>query len=164
MRRMALVLAALCLLPATLVTPVTRTGAAPRGPAGVARDADAVAHITAETDAEAVRLLGYVHAQDRLFQMDYLRRQPHVTFVWGNHDAAWLGACLGQEACIAHVLRISTRYRRLSQLEEGYGINLQPLELALWAIPTAIAAFIIHGSRLLLLDRSLAARKRGPAR
>jgi len=28
-----------------------------------------------------------------------------------------------------------------------------------WAIPTAIAAFIIHGSRLLLLDRSLARAK-----
>jgi fructose-1,6-bisphosphatase-3 len=60
--------------------------------------------------------------------VDYLRRQPNVTFIWGNHDAAWLGACLGQEACVAHILRISTRYRRLSQLEEGYGINLQPLE------------------------------------
>jgi fructose-1,6-bisphosphatase III len=61
--------------------------------------------------------------------VEYLRRQPNVSFIWGNHDAAWLGACLGQEGCIAHVLRISLRYRRLSQLEEGYGINLQPLEL-----------------------------------
>jgi fructose-1,6-bisphosphatase-3 len=60
--------------------------------------------------------------------VEYLSRQPRVSFIWGNHDAAWLGACLGQEACIAHVLRISTRYRRLSQLEEGYGVNLQPLE------------------------------------
>jgi fructose-1,6-bisphosphatase-3 len=60
--------------------------------------------------------------------MEYLRQQPNVVFTWGNHDAAWLGACLGQEALIAQVLRISVRYRRLSQLEEGYGINLQPLE------------------------------------
>ena len=60
--------------------------------------------------------------------VEYLRRQPNVSFIWGNHDAAWLGACLGQEALIAHVLRISLRYRRLSQLEEGYGITLQPLE------------------------------------
>lgn len=36
-----------------------------------------------------------------------------------------------------------------------YGYNLAPLQLALWAIPSAIAAFLIHGSRLLLLDRSL---------
>jgi fructose-1,6-bisphosphatase-3 len=60
--------------------------------------------------------------------VDYIRRQPNVAFTWGNHDAAWLGAALGQEALIAHVLRISTRYRRLSQIEEGYGITVQPLE------------------------------------
>jgi uncharacterized membrane protein len=36
-----------------------------------------------------------------------------------------------------------------------YGIDLAPLQLAVWAIPTAIAAFVIHGSRLLLLDRRL---------
>ncbi len=39
-----------------------------------------------------------------------------------------MGACLGHEALIATVLRISLRYRRLSQLEEGYGITLAPLE------------------------------------
>jgi fructose-1,6-bisphosphatase-3 len=60
--------------------------------------------------------------------IDYLRRQPNVSFTWGNHDAAWIGAALGHEALIAHVLRISCRYRRLSQLEEGYGITMQPLE------------------------------------
>jgi fructose-1,6-bisphosphatase-3 len=63
--------------------------------------------------------------------VDYLMHQPRLSFVWGNHDVAWLGACLGQEALIAHVLRISLRYRRLAQLEEGYGILLEPLaELA----------------------------------
>ena len=36
-----------------------------------------------------------------------------------------------------------------------YNIDLSPLDLAKWAIPTAIAAFLIHGARLLLLDRSL---------
>ena len=45
--------------------------------------------------------------------MDYLRQQPNVSFIWGNHDMAWLGACLGHEALICHVLRISLRYRRL---------------------------------------------------
>jgi fructose-1,6-bisphosphatase III len=60
--------------------------------------------------------------------VDYLMRQPNVAFVWGNHDAAWLGACLGHAALVCHVLRISLRYRRLSQLEEGYGIPVQPLE------------------------------------
>ena len=61
--------------------------------------------------------------------IEYLRHQPHVSITWGNHDVAWLGAALGHDALIAHVLRISTRYRRLSQLEEGYGLTMQPLEL-----------------------------------
>jgi fructose-1,6-bisphosphatase-3 len=61
--------------------------------------------------------------------VDYLMQQPNVTLTWGNHDAAWLGAALGQEALICNVMRISLRYRRLLQLEEGYGIPLAPLEL-----------------------------------
>jgi len=39
-----------------------------------------------------------------------------------------------------------------------YGYNLAPLELAVWAIPSAVCAFLIHGLRLLLLDRRLARR------
>jgi uncharacterized membrane protein len=39
------------------------------------------------------------------------------------------------------------------------GVIVQPLELSVWAIPTAILAFLIHGARLLLLDRRLAARR-----
>ncbi|MFS7221596.1 DUF969 domain-containing protein [Rahnella inusitata] len=39
-----------------------------------------------------------------------------------------------------------------------YGIDVEPLHLSVWAIPTAIAALIIHFIRLWLLDRSLAKR------
>jgi uncharacterized membrane protein len=39
------------------------------------------------------------------------------------------------------------------------GVVVQPLDLSLWAIPTAILAFLIHGTRLMLLDRNLARRK-----
>ena len=46
----------------------------------------------------------------------------------------------------------------IQQTLEAYDIILSPLQLAVWAIPTAIAAFIIHGSRLLILDRSLRSR------
>lgn len=35
------------------------------------------------------------------------------------------------------------------------GVDVEPVALSLWAIPTAIAAFLIHGARLLLLDRIL---------
>lgn len=46
---------------------------------------------------------------------------------------------------------------------QQYGILVAPLHVAVWAIPTAIAAFIVHGTRLLLLDRSLRrARNRAP--
>ena len=60
--------------------------------------------------------------------VDYLRQQPSVSFVWGNHDVSWIGAALGNEALICTVLRISLRYRRLGQLDEGYSIPLTPLE------------------------------------
>lgn len=33
------------------------------------------------------------------------------------------------------------------------GIELSPLHIALWGIPTAVLAFVIHGTRLVLLDR-----------
>ena len=44
---------------------------------------------------------------------------------------------------------------------DGYGIVLEPFQLSVWAIPTAIAAFAIHGARLMWLDRRLA--RKGPA-
>ena len=43
-----------------------------------------------------------------------------------------------------------------------YGIALTPLELSVWAIPTAILAFLIHGGRLLAFDRELARRDDPP--
>ena len=46
----------------------------------------------------------------------------------------------------------------IQQTLSTYGYVLSPLHLAMWAIPSAIAAFLIHGARLLLLDRKL---KRG---
>lgn len=39
---------------------------------------------------------------------------------------------------------------------DGYGIHIEPFHLSIWAIPTAIAAFLIHGARLWWLDRRLA--------
>ena len=38
---------------------------------------------------------------------------------------------------------------------EQNGVNVEPTRLALWAMPTAVAAWVIHNARLLLLDRSL---------
>lgn len=41
-----------------------------------------------------------------------------------------------------------------------YGIELTPLQLSVWAIPTAIAAFLIHSTRLMLFDRKLGRARR----
>jgi uncharacterized membrane protein len=38
---------------------------------------------------------------------------------------------------------------------EQAGIIVEPLQLSVWAIPTAIAAFAVHGVRLLLFDREI---------
>jgi uncharacterized membrane protein len=40
-----------------------------------------------------------------------------------------------------------------------YGVELTPFQLAVWAIPTALAAFLFHSLRLLRLDRGWTRRK-----
>lgn len=60
--------------------------------------------------------------------IETLMHQPRLAITWGNHDVSWMGACLGHEALIATVLRMSLRYRRLSQIEEGFGITMAPVE------------------------------------
>jgi uncharacterized membrane protein len=36
-----------------------------------------------------------------------------------------------------------------------HGIELEPLQIALWALPTAICAFLIHGARSVLFARRI---------
>lgn len=59
--------------------------------------------------------------------IDVIAEQPSVAITWGNHDANWMAACLGHPAAIATVVRLSLRYQRLAQLEDGYGISLAPV-------------------------------------
>lgn len=40
----------------------------------------------------------------------------------------------------------------------GFGVAVEPFRLSVWAIPTALAAFAVHGLRLILLDRRLGRR------
>ncbi len=42
----------------------------------------------------------------------------------------------------------------------GYGIELTPLQLSVWAIPTALCAFVIHATRLMLFDSRLGRARR----
>ncbi len=90
--------------------------------------------------------------------IDALRRQRNLAITWGNHDAEWMGACLGQEALIATVVRISLRYGRISQLEEGYGIPVEPLEQLVHAAYADDPAERFHSKGEDLRDPLLLAR------
>lgn len=66
-----------------------------------------------------------------------------------------VGAFFGEDVFVAigSVLLIT------AYVDANYHLKLDALEIALWAIPTAIAAFAIHGFRLLRLDGQLAAMR-----
>ncbi len=78
-----------------------------------------------------------------------------VTETIKAHSAAadTVGVFFGEDCFVAvgSVLLIT------SYVDASYHLKLDPLQIAIWAIPTAIAAFIVHGFRLLCLDKQLAA-------
>lgn len=90
--------------------------------------------------------------------IDYLIKQPSVSIIWGNHDVSWMGACLGQPALIATVLRISLRYRRMYQLEEGYGLATKALERLAETVYADDPAECFHARRNGERDARLIAR------
>jgi uncharacterized membrane protein len=69
-----------------------------------------------------------------------------------SHSAAAdnIGLFFGEDIFIA----IGSILLMVAFLEQS-GITVEPLQLSVWAIPTAIAAFAIHSMRLVLLDRAL---------
>jgi uncharacterized membrane protein len=81
-------------------------------------------------------------------------------FLIRSHAAAAdnIGLFFGEDIfiAIASILLIK------SFLEQN-GIFVEPLELSIWAIPTAIAAFAIHMTRLWLLDAHLKRKLAPPA-
>ena len=80
MRRLASVLATLALLIGGLAAPAVARSGAPRDDSGcITRDANGVVHITASSLERALYLNGWVHARDRLFQMDVTRRSASGT-------------------------------------------------------------------------------------
>lgn len=42
---------------------------------------------------------------------------------------------------------------------DGQGMTVEPFALSMWAVPTAIAALLIHGGRLLWMDRRMKNRR-----
>ncbi len=60
--------------------------------------------------------------------MDSLMKKRSIDIQWGNHDVVWMGAMMGNEACIAITVANSLKYGNVSFLEEGYGVSLRKLE------------------------------------
>ncbi|MDE6967680.1 MAG: fructose-1,6-bisphosphatase, partial [Clostridia bacterium] len=59
--------------------------------------------------------------------LDYLKGVRSLDIQWGNHDILWIGAGLGDPACILSVLCDCFKYNNLELLEDGYSINLLPV-------------------------------------
>lgn len=89
----------------------------------------AICHVIQRLAIDQLHILGDVfdRGPGAHIIMDTLRHYHSWDIQWGNHDILWMGAALGNEACICNVIRLSLRYGNLAVLEEGYGINLMPL-------------------------------------
>ena len=59
--------------------------------------------------------------------LDLLIQHHNADVQWGNHDISWMGAHMGNEACILTVVDISLKYANIDVLEECYGISLRKL-------------------------------------
>jgi len=87
-----------------------------------------------------------------------LRQQPSLSHGWRERVKAMaaatdnIGLFFGEDIFVAFgAIVLMHTFLRES------GIETDPLHIALWGIPTALAAFLIHSLRLLRLDRQLAA-------
>lgn len=89
----------------------------------------AISTVIQKLSIDQLHILGdiYDRGQGAHIILDTLLQYKDYDITWGNHDALWMGAAAGNEACIANVLRISLRYDNMATLEDGYGINLVPL-------------------------------------
>lgn len=81
-----------------------------------------------------------------------------VTETIKAHSAAadTIGVFFGEDCFVA----IGSVLLIVSYVDANYHLTLDALQIALWALPTAIAAFIIHGFRLSRLDAKIAGMMR----
>lgn len=59
--------------------------------------------------------------------LDDLIKYKRVDIQWGNHDILWMGAYLGQNACMMTVIKNCIHYQNVQLLERSYGIPLRQL-------------------------------------
>lgn len=91
----------------------------------------ALSNLISRLTVDRLHIVGDVFDRGPAAQLvlDDLQQRHGVDFVWGNHDILWIGAALGNPACIANALRNSVKYGNFDTLEDGYGINVRPLAL-----------------------------------
>jgi len=106
------------------------------GAVEVVRDADGVPHIFATTDHDAVMTLGYVHAQDRMWQLEMNRRI-------GNGR---LAEVLGDAALNIDKYQRTVGYRRI--VEQGWEFLSAESQAALQAYADGVNAWIAEGKTL----------------
>jgi uncharacterized membrane protein len=104
--------------------------------------------------AQMVRPVIYPMAEGAVMRAYGDRLPERVSDRVKAHAAAadTVGAFFGEDVFVAigSVLLIT------SYVDANYHLKLDALHVALWAIPTAVAAFVIHGFRALRLDGTLA--------
>ncbi len=104
--------------------------------------------------AQMVRPVIYPMAEGAVMRSHGHVPEP-VTEAIKAHAAAadTIGVFFGEDCFVAigSVLLIT------AYVDANYHLKLDALQVAIWAVPTAIAAFLIHGFRLLRLDARVAA-------
>jgi uncharacterized membrane protein len=104
--------------------------------------------------AQMVRPVIYPMAEGAIMRAHAHRVTDRVRDRVKAHAAAadTVGAFFGEDIFVAvgSVLLIT------SYVDANYHLKLDALQIALWAIPTAIAAFIIHRFRVIRLDATIA--------
>jgi penicillin G amidase len=101
-----------------------------RAPASVTRDVDGIAHIAASNEHDMLYLQGWVHASDRLFQMDVTRRQASGT----------LAELLGQAALAGDVQARTIGLRRAA--ERSLPVQSPEAKAALSAYADGVNAWV----------------------
>ncbi|HTU82903.1 MAG TPA: DUF969 domain-containing protein [Candidatus Acidoferrales bacterium] len=104
--------------------------------------------------AQMVRPVIYPMAEGAVMRA-HGKTPERVTETIKAHAAAadTVGAFFGEDCFVA----IGSVLLIVSYVDTSYRLKLDPLQIAVWAIPTAVAAFLIHGFRLLQLDKRIAA-------
>jgi uncharacterized membrane protein len=104
--------------------------------------------------AQMVRPVIYPMAEGAALRA-YRQTSQRLTETIKAHAAAadTVGWFFGEDCFVA----IGSVLLIVGYVNASYHLKLDPLQIAIWAIPTAIAAFVIHGFRLLRLDGRLAA-------